>query len=212
MKPSKTTTRNPVHDSPAESSDARLQFHMSVKYPIELVEDDGAYIARNPDLSGCFSYGDTPDEAVENLAKTRALWLAGQIETGQAIPEPAEVCSYSGKFVLRIPKLLHQTLDRQAKQQGVSLNQFISTMLAGSVSYGQQGSSLRASEQLNYVGLWRERLHDEWAGSGWNIVHLGGRPAYLDVLSHRSVNQLEQRIGKTEFEDYFHAEEELTHA
>ncbi len=36
----------------------------------------------------------------------------------------------SGKFVVRLPKSLHATLDREARDEGVSLNQLVVTKLA----------------------------------------------------------------------------------
>ena len=40
---------------------------------------------------------------------------------------------YSGKFVVRVPRWLHRELVRITDQEGVSLNQFVSTALARSV-------------------------------------------------------------------------------
>lgn len=41
-----------------------------------------------PDLPGCFSAGDTLDEAMTNAAEALELWAEAMIETGQNIPPP----------------------------------------------------------------------------------------------------------------------------
>jgi predicted HicB family RNase H-like nuclease len=42
----------------------------------------------------------------------------------------APVSSYSGKFLVRVPRSLHARLAREAEQQGVSLNQWAASKLA----------------------------------------------------------------------------------
>jgi hypothetical protein len=41
----------------------------------------------------------------------------------------------SGRFVVRIPRGLHAELTRQARDEGVSLNQFVATLLAGAAGW-----------------------------------------------------------------------------
>jgi antitoxin HicB len=62
-------------------------------------------------------------------------WLAVALEDGSDIPEPRSETSYSGRFVARIPKSLHAELVRAAEEDGVSLNQFVSSALAGAVHW-----------------------------------------------------------------------------
>jgi predicted RNase H-like HicB family nuclease len=112
------------------TAEKNLEYYTSLKYPIEIMEDDGAYVASIIELPGCVSYGDTPDEAIQNLNSVKQLWIAGRLEGGQEVPEPLQVEDFSGKFVLRIPRMLHRSLDREAKRQRVSLNQYIAHLLS----------------------------------------------------------------------------------
>jgi antitoxin HicB len=107
-----------------------LNYYENLKYPIEIVEDEDAYVASIPDLPGCVAYGDTVQEALDSLKSVKSLWLAGKLDVGATIPEPTDVDEYSGKFVLRISRGLHKALQREARQQGVSLNQHVSHILA----------------------------------------------------------------------------------
>jgi predicted HicB family RNase H-like nuclease len=52
---------------------------------------------------------------------------------GQDIPLPRDMEEHSGKFMLRIPRSLHRNLARAAKREGVSLNQYVTTLLAAGV-------------------------------------------------------------------------------
>ena len=42
-----------------------LAHYQNLKYPMEMIEDDDAYVVSIPDLPGCIAYGDTLPEALE---------------------------------------------------------------------------------------------------------------------------------------------------
>jgi len=60
---------------------------------------------------------------------------------GQSIPEPRELIPYSGKFVVRLPRTLHEELVRAAEGEDVSLNQFVLAVVssAGGWRESRQG-------------------------------------------------------------------------
>lgn len=97
---------------------------------MEIVEDEGNWVASVPDLPGCNSFGSTVTEAIGNVQEAKELWIKSQLESGGQIPEPTDEEDFSGKFVLRIPKLLHRALAYQAQKQGVSLNHYVSHLLS----------------------------------------------------------------------------------
>lgn len=107
-----------------------LKYYRALPYAIEIVPDEGGYVATIPDLPGCMSFGETIDAAVRGLQEAKELWLEGRLEAGGEIPEPSPVEGFSGKFVLRIPRSLHGSLDYEARKQGVSLNQYILHVLS----------------------------------------------------------------------------------
>ncbi len=67
-----------------------------MKYPIaiEAGNNDHAFSVVVPDLPGCFSAGDTLDEAVDNAKEAVELWLETVIDDGGAIPEPRTLTEY----------------------------------------------------------------------------------------------------------------------
>jgi len=50
---------------------------------------DGSIWARVPDLDGCYSSGDTIDEAKENVKDAISLYLEDLKEEGKPIPPPS---------------------------------------------------------------------------------------------------------------------------
>jgi antitoxin HicB len=97
---------------------------------MEIVEDEGAWVASVPDLPGCNSFGTTVTDAVSNVQQAKELWMKSRFESGGEIPEPTDEEDFSGKFVLRIPRVLHRSLAHQAQKQGVSLNHYASSLLS----------------------------------------------------------------------------------
>jgi len=51
-------------------------------------EDGGGYLASVPDLPGCMSDGETPEEAVRNVQAAVADWIEEAHATGRAVPAP----------------------------------------------------------------------------------------------------------------------------
>ena len=50
--------------------------------------DGGGYLAIVPDLPGCKSDGETPQEALANVYDAIGCWLEAAAELGRAIPAP----------------------------------------------------------------------------------------------------------------------------
>ncbi|MDR1183294.1 MAG: type II toxin-antitoxin system HicB family antitoxin [Coriobacteriales bacterium] len=58
-------------------------------YEVELRPDiDGGYCVRVPDLEGCFTEGDTVDEALEMAADALETYVAALLKYDDPIPEP----------------------------------------------------------------------------------------------------------------------------
>jgi len=62
-------------------------------YPIaiELATDTAAFGVIVPDFPGCFSAGDTLDEAMAGAKEAAAAWLDSTRYAGKAIPQPSSV-------------------------------------------------------------------------------------------------------------------------
>lgn len=52
-------------------------------------EPSEGYLGEIPELPGCFTTGETPEEAVRNLDEAMAVWVESALVHGDPIPEPA---------------------------------------------------------------------------------------------------------------------------
>ncbi len=57
-------------------------------FPELTSEGTVVFVARHPELEGCTSHGDTPEEALSNLREARELWLRMALEDGLTPPRP----------------------------------------------------------------------------------------------------------------------------
>jgi RNA polymerase sigma-B factor len=103
--------------------------------------DDSHWSAVVEELPGCSALGRTPEEAVERLRPAMRTWLAAALADGREIPVPAgqaarprTTSSHSGRFLVRMPGPLHEQLATAAKRERLSLNRFVTKVLAASVS------------------------------------------------------------------------------
>ncbi|MEO8964246.1 MAG: type II toxin-antitoxin system HicB family antitoxin [Gammaproteobacteria bacterium] len=97
-------------------------------------EEGGGYLIEFPDLPGCMSDGETMDEAIENGKNAIHAWIESAKEMKRAIPKPGELENQSGKWVQRVPKSIHLRLVNRAREEGVSLNTLVITMLSESLA------------------------------------------------------------------------------
>jgi len=128
-----------------------------MRYPI-LIEpgsDTTAFGVIVPDLPGCFSAGDTLDEAIANTEEAAAAWIDAALDKGLAIPPPSAVeavrAARNGeRFIVGVvtvdPALLDDTIERvnitlprrvlaridaKAKAAGESRSGYIARMSVG---------------------------------------------------------------------------------
>jgi predicted RNase H-like HicB family nuclease len=59
-------------------------YHINIFYS----EEDGGYIADIPDLDACSAFGNTADEALTEVEKAKAAWIAAARDAGKPVPEP----------------------------------------------------------------------------------------------------------------------------
>jgi predicted RNase H-like HicB family nuclease len=96
---------------------------------IQYSHEDKSFIATVPELPGCMADGETPSEAVEAAQVAIDLWIETAKKRRREIPEPDVMKQHSGRVLLRMPRSLHGVLARDSAREGVSLNQYIITLL-----------------------------------------------------------------------------------
>lgn len=115
-----------------------LNNYIKLKYPIKInpipKDKGGGFEASIPQL-GRYAFigdGETIEEAIKDLEKTKKEYFRDYVKKGIKIPEPKveEEEDYSGKFMIRVPKFLHKYLSEEAKKNGISLNQYMNVLLS----------------------------------------------------------------------------------
>lgn len=111
-----------------------VEYYLDLPYTIELRNTPGeGWFVRVKELPGCMSQGETAEEALAMIRDAMQGWVEVALEHGDPIPEPWPGEEYSGKFMVRVPRTLHRELVAAADREGVSLNQYINTVLAQAV-------------------------------------------------------------------------------
>ena len=59
-------------------------YHVNIFYS----EEDGGYIADISDLESCSAFGETPEEALQELKHAKEAWLEAARLSGKPIPPP----------------------------------------------------------------------------------------------------------------------------
>lgn len=64
-----------------------------LEYPILIAplspEDGGGFVATVPDLPGCMSDGETPEEAMHNVMDAIEEWIDASRTLGRDVPKPS---------------------------------------------------------------------------------------------------------------------------
>ena len=114
--------------------DKNLNYYLKLPYTlivsIENDNDGSCYVARLQEIPYLIGTGSTFVEAIKELEINKRLKFETDIELGFLIPEPSE---YSGQFHLRVGTSLHESLARLAGIENISLNQYITNILAQKV-------------------------------------------------------------------------------
>jgi antitoxin HicB len=129
--------RRPVDSAVQE----RIGEYLRQPYRMEVRGNpDEGYLATAPELPGCLTAGETPEDALRMLRDAMATWIEAAIEAGRPIPEPDED-RYSGKILFRMPKSLHARLAEQATRDNVSINQLALTLIAEGLGRCQRAAT-----------------------------------------------------------------------
>src|SRR5258708_18533737 len=92
-----------------------------------LSDRDGGFMIEYPDLPGCVSDGETPEKAIEQGRDAVKAYLLSCIKHKDPIPSASKA---SGQWRQRVPRTLHARLVTRARQEGVSLNSLVTTLVA----------------------------------------------------------------------------------
>ena len=99
-----------------------------MKYPIAIEPGDEthAFGVVVPDIPGCFSAGDTLDEAIDNAGEAILLMLETMMDDGLAIPTPGSVSEHQknpefSEWVWAVVSVDMATLSDKAERVNITL-------------------------------------------------------------------------------------------
>jgi len=107
----------------------KKEFKYKYRFEFNWSPEDNAYVVRVPELEGCVTHGDTPEEALAMAEDAIEAYLESLKKHGEKIPQPLAEKTFSGKIPLRIDPSLHRTLAIQASIEDKSLNRLIEEKL-----------------------------------------------------------------------------------
>ena len=105
-------------------------------------DEGGGYLVEYPDIPGCMSDGETIEEAITNGREALRDCLEVFRESGHRLPKPN---IEAAQWRQRLPRTLYAKLTRQAQLEGVSINSFVTAIIAEAVG-SRRAAPQRASK------------------------------------------------------------------
>jgi antitoxin HicB len=93
-------------------------------------EEGGGFLVEYPDIPGCMSDGETLEEAIANGREALRDCIDVFSESGRKIPKPG---IEPAQWRQRVPRTLYAKLTRQAANEGVSINSFVTAVIAEAI-------------------------------------------------------------------------------
>jgi predicted RNase H-like HicB family nuclease len=59
--------------------------------PDVTTDNEPCYVAYHPELEGCMSHGNTPEEALHNLREVTQVYVSALLEKGLEVPRPQAI-------------------------------------------------------------------------------------------------------------------------
>lgn len=103
-----------------------------VKYEIKIdwSEEDKVYVVTVPELPGCMTHGDTPEEAAKMAGEAIEGHIEAMRKIGKDVPPPLAEEKFSGNLHIRVEPSTHRDLAIKARMSGRSLNSFLKAKLS----------------------------------------------------------------------------------
>ena len=108
------------------------QYQFTVR-PLSKAEG-GGYLVEYPDIPGCMSDGETIEEAIANGREALRDCVAVLQESGRKVPKPG---IEAAQWRQRLPRTLYSKLTVQAENEGVSINSFVTAIIAEAIGARQ---------------------------------------------------------------------------
>lgn len=130
-----------------------------MRYPIAIEpgNETQAFGVAVPDLPGCFSAGDTLDEAIAQAKEAIELWMETVIEDGQAIPEASPIQTHQANseyqgWIWAVVEVDLSKLSGKLRRVNITLpERILANIDEAAARLGDTRSGLLAKAALDYV-------------------------------------------------------------
>lgn len=112
-------------------------------------EEGGGFLITFPDLPGCISDGESPDEALKNGCDAFEAWISTCISEGRPVPAAGSHRKGSVRFLQRLPRHMHSSLVAAAEVQGTSVNALVMAFVAEGLTRMEMAALLRSRQMAN---------------------------------------------------------------
>ena len=99
-------------------------------YRVTWSQEDGEHVGLCAEFPSLSWLAPTPEKALAGIRRVVDEVVADMQATGEPIPDALAEKQYSGRFMVRVPALVHRALATEAAEQGVSINRLVSAKLA----------------------------------------------------------------------------------
>jgi predicted HicB family RNase H-like nuclease len=99
-------------------------------YRVTWSAEDNEHVGLCAEFASLSWLAPTPEKALSGIRRVVAEVVAEMQASGEPIPQALADKTYSGRFMVRVPALVHRALATEAAEQGVSINRLVSAKLA----------------------------------------------------------------------------------
>lgn len=99
-------------------------------YRVTWSQEDGEHVGLCAEFPSLSWLAPTPEKALAGIRRVVSEVVADIQAAGETIPEALAEKRFSGRFMVRVPSLVHRALATEAAEQGVSINRLVSAKLA----------------------------------------------------------------------------------
>jgi len=98
-------------------------------YRTEWSTEDNCFISRVLEFPSLSAFGETREESLRELDIAINITLEWMQEEGEKIPLPVTEKDYKGNIALRIPPETHRNVSIMSMNEGISVNQYITSLI-----------------------------------------------------------------------------------
>ncbi len=99
-------------------------------YRVTWSQEDEEYVGLCAEFPSLSWLAATPEKALTGICRLVGEVVVEMKAAGEPIPLALSEKQYSGRFMVRVPALVHRSLATEAAEQGISINRLVSARLS----------------------------------------------------------------------------------